>query len=288
MVEDLPLGCGRLQIVLDEDDSISSFASGVPVVDSEEMSSSPPSTMNLFPNTSVSQVQAIPESSLENTRTSPDVLFQFLQTVLTLSKCSVKSNGPLFQGALVRVLIAMSKSLSPFTPALSLFFVLYFILSLFAILSFVFCLVLIGSIHYKPLMDPYKHFTWPKWVLIFMLTLVAEGLTLKWGLPSTFISPISLVGWGPASNWGSAATFIIWSTKDLVYLISIWSTKNAVNLLISVHNGPGLVHNGPGYLTITVVLVHKGPGYLNNYCLVHNGHVDRSSSARRPVRRPVR
>ena len=102
-----------------------------------------------------------------------------------------------------------------------------------------------------------------------MLTLVAGGLTLKWGLPSTFISPISLVGWGPASKWGSAATFIIWSTKD------------PVNLLISVHNGPG-------YLTITVVLVHKGPGYLNNYCLVHNGHVDRSSSARRPVRRPVR
>ena len=62
MEEDLPLGCGRLQIVLDEDDSISSFASGVPVVDSEEMSSSPPSTMNLFPNTFVSQVQAISES----------------------------------------------------------------------------------------------------------------------------------------------------------------------------------------------------------------------------------
>ena len=35
----------------------------------------------------------------------------------------------------MRVLIAMSKSLSPFTPALSLFFVLYFILSIFAILS---------------------------------------------------------------------------------------------------------------------------------------------------------
>ena len=135
MEEDLPLGCGRLQIDLDEDNSISSFASGVPVVDSEEMSSSPPSTMNLFPNTSVSQVQAIPESSLENTRTSPDVLFQFLQTVLTLSKCSVKSNGPLFQGALVRVLVAMSKSLSPFTPALSLSFVLYFIFSMLAIFS---------------------------------------------------------------------------------------------------------------------------------------------------------
>ena len=82
-------------------------------------------------------------------------------------------------------------------------------------------------------MGRYKHFRWPKWVLIFMLTLVAGGLTLKWGLPSTFISPISLVGWDPASKWGSAATFIIWSTKD------------PVNLLISVHNGPGLVHNGP-------------------------------------------
>ena len=75
MEEDLPLGCGRLQIDLDDAVSISSFASGATVVDCEEMSSSPPSTMVLFPNTSVSQdMLVIPESSLENTGTSLDVL----------------------------------------------------------------------------------------------------------------------------------------------------------------------------------------------------------------------
>ena len=75
MEEDHPLGCGRLQIDLDDAVSISSFASGATVVDCEEMSSSPPSTMVLFPNTFVSQdMQVIPESSLENTGTSLDVL----------------------------------------------------------------------------------------------------------------------------------------------------------------------------------------------------------------------